>query len=131
MQYRPDPSRRSVADDESGGVRLVPVPDGTVVLPLSGDGRPSVGSGAGRLAGTPPGSARQPPAASAGLEVAAPGLLDLDGLEQCLEVADAEATTAVALDDLEEERRPILDRSGEDLEEVALLIAIGLDAELL
>ena len=43
-------------------------------------------------------------------EVAAPGLFDLDGLEQCLEVADAESAPAVALDDLEEERRPILDR---------------------
>ena len=65
------------------------------------------------------------------LEVAAPGLLDLDRLEQRLEVADAEAAGAVALDDLEEERRPILHRAGEDLEEIALLVAIGLDAELL
>ena len=37
----------------------------------------------------------------------------------------------MALDDLEEECRPILDRAGEDLEEVALLIAVGLDPELL
>ena len=48
-----------------------------------------------------------------------------------LEVADAEAARAVALDDLEEERRAVLDRAGEDLEEVALLVAVGLDAELL
>jgi hypothetical protein len=34
----------------------------------------------------------------------------------------------VSLDDLEEERRPVLDRPGEDLEEVALLVAVGLDA---
>ena len=37
----------------------------------------------------------------------------------------------MALDDLEEERRAVLDRAGEDLEEVALLVAVGLDAELL
>ena len=51
------------------------------------------------------------------LEVAAPGLLDLDRLEERLEVADAEAARAVALDDLEEEGRPILHRAGEDLEQ--------------
>ena len=65
------------------------------------------------------------------LEVAAPSLLDLDRLEERLEVADAEAARAVALDDLEEEGRPILHGAGEDLEQVALLVAIGLDAELL
>src|SRR5258706_9499015 len=64
------------------------------------------------------------------LQVAAPRLFDLDRLEQCLEVADAEAARAMALDDLEEERWAILDRAGEDLEEVALLVAIGLDAQL-
>src|SRR5262249_45668822 len=64
-------------------------------------------------------------------EIAPASLLDLDRLEQRLEVADAEAARAVALDDLEEERRPVLDRPGEDLEEVALLVAVGLDAELL
>src|SRR5262245_4726983 len=37
----------------------------------------------------------------------------------------------MALDDLEEEGRAILDRPREDLQEVALLIAIGLDAQLL
>ncbi len=65
------------------------------------------------------------------LQVAASGLLRLDGLEERLEVADAEAPRAVALDDLEEEGRPILHGTGEDLEQVALLVAIGLDAELL
>src|SRR5215211_739470 len=65
------------------------------------------------------------------LEVAALRLLPLDRLEQGLEVADAEATRTVPLDDLEEEDRSILDRSGEDLEEIALLVTIGLDAELL
>ena len=31
----------------------------------------------------------------------------------------------MALDDLEEERRAVLDRAGEDLEEVALLVTVG------
>src|SRR5712691_1727895 len=65
------------------------------------------------------------------LEVPALGLLALDRLEQRLEVADTEAARTVPLDDLEEEGRAILDRSREDLEEVALLVAVGLDAELL
>jgi len=37
----------------------------------------------------------------------------------------------VAFDDLEEERRSVLDGSREDLEEIALLVAVGLDAEIL
>src|SRR4029450_5820797 len=61
------------------------------------------------------------------LEVAALRLLPLDRLGQRLEIADAEAARAVALDDLEEERRAVLDGPGEDLEEVALLVAVGLD----
>src|SRR3989454_2446966 len=65
------------------------------------------------------------------LEVAALGLLAFDGLEQRLEVAHAEAARPVPLDDLEEEGGPILHGPGEDLEEVALLVAIGLDAQLL
>src|SRR5204863_9184176 len=64
-------------------------------------------------------------------EVAALFLLTLDRLEECLEVADAETARAVALDDLEEEGRTVLDGTGEDLEEIALLVAVGLDAELL
>ena len=43
------------------------------------------------------------------LEVPALRLFALDGFEQRLEVADAEAARAVALDDLEEERRAVLD----------------------
>ena len=65
------------------------------------------------------------------LEVPALCLLAFDRLEQRLEVADPEAARAVPLDDLEEERRAVLDGPGEDLEEVALLVPVGLDAELL
>src|SRR5688500_306773 len=65
------------------------------------------------------------------LEVAAPRLLDLGRLEQGLEVADNESPRPLPPHELEEERRSILHRAGEDLEEVALFVPIGLDAELL
>src|SRR6266508_3674456 len=57
-------------------------------------------------------------------------LLALDRLEQRLEVAFAEAAAALALDDLDEQRRPILERLAEDLEQVAFLIAIHQHAAL-
>src|SRR5438552_582829 len=64
-----------------------------------------------------------------GLEIAAEGLLALDRFEQGLEVPLAEAPCAVALDHLEEERRAILRGLREDLEEVAVLVAVGEDAQ--
>src|ERR687885_1070182 len=64
------------------------------------------------------------------LQVAALGLLALDRLEQRLEVAVAEAARAVALDDLEEDRRAVADGLGEDLQEVALVVAVDEDALL-
>src|SRR5712691_6413729 len=62
-------------------------------------------------------------------ETAPEGLLTLDRLEQGLEIPLAEAARAVALDHLEEERRAILSRLGEDLEEVAVLVAVGEDPQ--
>ena len=62
-------------------------------------------------------------------EIAAQRLLALDRLEQGLEVALAEAARAVALDDLEEQRRAVADRLGEDLQQVALVVAVDQDAE--
>src|SRR5262249_5316952 len=53
-----------------------------------------------------------------------------DRFEEGLEVAFAEASGAFALDDLEEDRRPVSDALGEDLEEVALRVAVDEDAEL-
>src|SRR6266508_6736195 len=64
------------------------------------------------------------------LKVATLLLLALDRLEQRLEVAFAEAAAALALDDLDEQRRPILERLAEDLEQVAFLIAIHQHAAL-
>src|SRR5689334_5396026 len=64
-------------------------------------------------------------------EVAARVLLALDGLEEGLEVALAEAERAVPLDDLEEDRGPVAERLGEDLQEVAVLVAVDEDLALL
>src|SRR3954469_23751797 len=58
-------------------------------------------------------------------------LLALDGLEQGLEVALAEAEGAVALDQLEEDGGAVAERLGEDLEQVAVLVAVDQDAALL
>ena len=63
------------------------------------------------------------------LEVAPEGLLSFDCLEQGLEIAFAKPTRAVALDDLEEERRTVLRGLREDLKQVPLLVAVGQDAE--
>src|SRR5688572_8865493 len=60
-------------------------------------------------------------------EVPALVLLALDGLEERLEVALAEAERAVTLDDLEEDRRAVAERLGEDLQEVAVLVAVDED----
>src|SRR6185312_11970497 len=65
-----------------------------------------------------------------GLERAPARLLALDGLEEGLEIALAEAARPAALDDLEEERRPVLDGLGEDLEEVPFIVAIDEDPQL-
>src|SRR4026209_2593242 len=64
-------------------------------------------------------------------EVAAEVLLALDGLEQRLEVALAEAEGAVPLDQLEEHRRAVAEGLGEDLQEVPVLVAVDEDAALL
>src|SRR6185312_14313400 len=61
-------------------------------------------------------------------EVAALGLLALDRLEQRLEVALAEAQRAVPLDELKEHGRTVADRLGEDLQQVAVLVAVDQDA---
>ena len=65
------------------------------------------------------------------LQVAAQFLLALDRLEQGLEVALAEAKRAVPLDELEEHGRPVADRLGEDLQQVAVFVAVDEDAPLL
>src|SRR5262249_1660441 len=62
-----------------------------------------------------------------GLEVAAAGLFPLDRLEQGLEVALAEPLRAVPLDQLEEHGRPVLDRLGAHLQQVAVLVPVGED----
>src|SRR4029453_5384147 len=61
------------------------------------------------------------------LQVAATFLLALDGLEERLEVALAEAERPVPLDELEKESRPVLHGPGEDLQQVAVLVPVDQD----
>src|SRR6266508_4467978 len=65
------------------------------------------------------------------LQVAAERLFALQGHEQRLEVPLPEAAGAVPLDQLEEHRRPVLRHLGEDLQQVALVVAVGQHAQLL
>src|SRR5512133_782750 len=65
------------------------------------------------------------------LEVAAERLLALDGLEESLEVPLAEGRRAVALDHLEENGRSVLRRLREDLQQIAVLVAVSQDLEAL
>src|SRR6266702_4407962 len=58
-------------------------------------------------------------------EVAAAGLLALDRLEQRFEVSLSEPLRAMALNQLEEHRRAVLHRLGEDLQQVTVLIPVG------
>src|SRR3954452_19824631 len=63
-----------------------------------------------------------------GSQVPPPLLLALDRLEEGLEVALAEAERPVPLDELEEHRRAVTQGLGEDLQEVAALVAVDEDA---
>src|SRR5437764_6596896 len=64
------------------------------------------------------------------LQCPASFLLSFDRFEQRLEIAEPEAPRAVALDDLEEDGRPVHDRLGEDLKQVAFFVAVGKDRVL-
>src|SRR3972149_1204101 len=71
-----------------------------------------------------------PPPANPQSQIAALRLLNLNALEQRLEVPHAEAARAAPLDDLEEHRRAVLNGARENLEQVALVVAVGEDAEV-
>src|SRR5258708_569317 len=58
-------------------------------------------------------------------DVGAARLVAFDGFEQRLEVAFAEAGGAATFDDLEENGRAVGDRLGEDLQQVAAVVAVG------
>src|SRR5438132_9164692 len=89
--------------------------------------RPSA-RGTTRACGTPAYTSRDWPQVR--LKVAACGLLALDGLEQRLEVALAEALAPFPLDDLEEQRRAVGDGAGEDLQQIAVVVSIDEDAQV-
>src|SRR5262245_38097840 len=57
-------------------------------------------------------------------------LFAFDGLKEGLEIPLAEAARPPALNDLEEESRSILDRLGEDLEQVTLVVAVDQNPQL-
>src|SRR6185437_10364745 len=64
------------------------------------------------------------------LEIAALRLLALDSLEQRLEVALTKATGALALNDLKEDGRTFLHVAREDLQQIAIVVAVHQNAEL-
>jgi hypothetical protein len=65
------------------------------------------------------------------LQIAPPGLLAFDRLEERLEVPLTEARRTLALDDLGEEGRAVRKVLGEDLQEVATSVDVDEDAEAL
>lgn len=58
-------------------------------------------------------------------------LLQLDRLEQRLEVTGSESLMVLSLDDLEEERRTILARLAEDLQEISVFVEVDQDVQFL
>src|ERR1700730_8077957 len=67
---------------------------------------------------------------SACLQVAAKILFALERFEQRLEVSGAEALRAFPLDDLVKQRRAILHRLREDLEQISFLVTIDEDSQI-
>ena len=63
------------------------------------------------------------------LEVSTERLLPFDGLEQCLEITLPEAAAPLALDNLIEQGRAILDGLGEDLQHVPLVVPVYEDSK--
>src|SRR5262249_35066417 len=76
--------------------------------------------------GSPNASEARAPTA---LEGAAQRLLALDCFEEGFEIAIPKTACALALDHLEEERRPVLRGLREDLEQVAVVVAVGEDPQ--
>src|SRR5579875_3025121 len=90
----------------------------------------SAGQG-GRRRGARRERGRRDPPSAIRLQVPAELLLALDGLEQGLKVALAEAQRAVPLDEFEEHGGPVADGLGEDLQQVAVLVAVDQDVPAL
>ena len=63
-------------------------------------------------------------------EVAPTSLLAFDGFKQGFEVAFPEALRSAAANDFEEQRGSILQRLGEQLQQVPLVVSIHQDAEI-
>src|SRR5438445_4431835 len=67
---------------------------------------------------------------AAGLQIPAESLFALNRFEESFEVALSEAAAPLALDDLKEQRGPVLDGLREDLQHIALIVAIHQNAEV-
>src|ERR687888_2725848 len=65
------------------------------------------------------------------LQISARGLLALDRFKERLEVSFAKTLRAFALNDFEEQRRPILDRFGKNLEQITFVVAVDQNPEFL
>src|SRR6266513_2119807 len=65
------------------------------------------------------------------LQIASPVLLFLERLEEGFEITLTETLGAFALNDFEEQRRSILNRLGEYLQQISFIVAIDQNAESL
>src|ERR1700677_3664749 len=64
------------------------------------------------------------------LQVSPCGLVPLDRLEKSLEITLSKTLSALTLDNLEEQGRPVLYRFGEDLKQIAFVIPVNQDTQL-
>src|SRR6266478_3118528 len=64
-------------------------------------------------------------------QIASRSLFALDRFEERFEIAFAETLRALALNDLEKQRRPIFHGLGKDLEQITFIIAIHENSDLL
>lgn len=64
-------------------------------------------------------------------KVSSLALVDFDGLEEGLEVTCSKALVVPSLDDFNEEGWSVLERLGEDLQQISLLIVVHQDVQLL
>ena len=65
------------------------------------------------------------------LQISSGRLVQLDTFKQRLEVPGPESLVVVALNDLDEHRRTILERTGEDLQKIAIVIIINQNLQFL
>ena len=65
------------------------------------------------------------------LQISTGCLIELDALKQSFKVASSESLMVVSLDDLNEDCWTILDRFGEDLQKISVVIVVNENFQLL